>query len=94
MSVQLFVAALATGAALLALWLHVRFPKLAPASAVRTIVHLALAGVVLFFFVPETGGSASAAFSAAFLVVLPGLVYAFLASIWMLRLMQAATISR
>ena len=34
------------------------------------------------------------AFSAAFLIVLPGLVYAFLASIWMLRLMQAATLSR
>jgi hypothetical protein len=93
MSIQLFVAALATGAALIALWLHVRFPNVAP-SPVRTIVHLALAAVVLFFFVPETGGSVGAAFSAAFLVVLPGLVYAFLASIWMLRLMQSATISR
>lgn len=94
MSVQLFVAALASGAALLALWFHVRFPALAPASAARTAVHLALAGVVLFFFVPEADGSPAAAFSAAFLVVLPALVYAFLASIWMLRLLQAATFSR
>jgi hypothetical protein len=93
MSVQLFVAALAAGAAVLALWLHVRLPNLAP-SVARTIAHLALAGLVLFFFVPEAAGSAAAAFSAAFLVVLPGLVYAFLASIWMLRLMQAATLSR
>jgi hypothetical protein len=91
MSVQLFVAALASGAALLALWLYVRFPQLTPPSAARTVVHLLLAGVVLYAFVPDTSGSAAAAFSAAFLVVLPGLVYAFLASIWMLRPMQAAT---
>lgn len=91
MSVQLFVMSLASGAALLALWLHVRLPQLAPPSAARTVLHLALAGVVLFAFVPETAGSAAAAFSVAFLVVLPGLVYAFLASIWMLQLMQAAT---
>jgi hypothetical protein len=93
MSVQLFVAALAVGAAVLALWLHVRFPQLAPACALRTIAHLALAGTVLFFFVPDGDGSAPAAFSAAFLIVLPGLVYAFLASIWMLRVLQAAAFS-
>ena len=91
MSVQLFVAALAAGAALLALWLHVRLPNLAPASVARTIVHLALAGDRALLLRPRAGGSVPAAFSAAFLIVLPGLVYAFLASIWMLRLMQAAT---
>ncbi len=94
MSVQLFVAALAAGAALLALWLHVRLPNLTP-SVPRAVAHLVLAGVVLYFFVPDAAsGSVPAAFSAAFLVVLPGLVYAFLASIWVLRLMQAATLSR
>jgi hypothetical protein len=91
MSVELFVAALAAGAALLALWVYVRFPRSAPSSVLRTVAHLGLAGVVLFCFVPETDGSPSAAFGAAFLIVLPGLVYVFLASIWMLRLMQAAT---
>jgi hypothetical protein len=93
MAVELFVAALAAGAALLALWLHVRLPNLAP-SVPRAVVHLVLAGLVLYFFVPDAGGSIPVAFSAAFLIVLPGLVYAFLASIWMLRLMQAATLSR
>lgn len=90
MSVELFVVALAIGAALLALWLYVRLPKLAPKTVPWTIAHLVAAGLVLCL-VPDASGSVEAAVQAAFLVVLPGLVYVFLASFWMLRLMQNAT---
>jgi hypothetical protein len=90
MSVELFVAALALGAALLALWLYARFPSLAPKSAAWTLVNLVAAGLVLYL-VPDASSSLEAAVRTAFLLVLPGLVYVFLASIWMLRLMQNAT---
>lgn len=93
MSVELLVAALATGAALLALWLYARFPRLAPSSLSWTLLHL-VAAVAVLYLVPEGSNSAVGAFGAAFFVVLPGFVYAFLASIWMLRLLQAATLSR
>ena len=53
MLAQLFVAARAAAAALLALWLHVRLPNLAPASVARAIAHLALSGVVLYCFTPR-----------------------------------------
>ncbi len=93
MSVQLFVAALATGGAVLALWVHVRFPDLAPSRLPWTLVHL-LAAVLVLYLVPDPGSSVAGAFAAAFLGVLPGLTYVFLASIWMLRLVQAAVLSR
>ncbi len=88
MSVELFVSALALGAALLAL--YARFPNLAPRSLVWAVVHFVAAGLVLCL-VPDASTSVSAAFRTSFLIVLPGFVYAFLASIWMLRLMQVAS---
>src|SRR5687767_1927106 len=43
MSNSTFVLVLAAGAALLALWVHTRFPSLAPERLGRTIVHAATA---------------------------------------------------
>ena len=93
MSLELFVAALATGGALLALWTHARFPNLAPSSLLWTLVHL-VAAVLVLHVVPDPGRSVATAFAVTFLCVLPALAYAFLASIWMLRLLQAAVLSR
>lgn len=82
-----FVLALAAGAALLAAWTHARFPGLAPERLGRTLGHVVVASVVLQL-APGLGGSLGA-FAAVFLIVLPALVYALLATIWMLQ--QART---
>ena len=42
MSNDMFVLALAVGAALLALWIHARFPALAPERMPRTLLHAGL----------------------------------------------------
>ena len=89
MSNSTFVLAFAAGAALLALWFHVRFPALAPERLGRTILHAATAFAVLEI-TALTGYGSATALSALLLVVLPALVYALLCTIWMLRHAQAA----
>ena len=88
MSNGTFVLVLAAGAALIAAWCHVRFPSLAPERLGRTVLHLAIA-VVAISLAPNAASSHSA-FVALFAVMLPVLVYAFLSTIWMLRLAQTA----
>ncbi len=89
MSNGTFVLALTVGAGLLALWIHVRFPALAPERLPRTLAHV-LVAFGLLLAVPGVGSSATAVLAALFLLVLPALVYALLCSIWMLRLFQTA----
>lgn len=88
MSNGTFVVALAAGAALIAAWCHVRFPSLAPERLGRTMLHL-VAAVALVSLAP-TAASGHSLFVALFCVVLPALVYAFLSTLWMLRLAQTA----
>jgi hypothetical protein len=87
MSSGTFVLVLAAGAALLAMWTHVRFPELAPERLGRTLVHcvgaLALLTVV-------AGVESKAVLATLFLLVLPALVYTLLCMIWMLRQAQTA----
>jgi hypothetical protein len=95
MSMQGFVLAEAFGAALLALWLTVRFPESGPASFRGASVHVGASMLVGWALAPMTTllvGSAvpAAAFLAALLVVLPGLVYVFLTWAWMVKLLQGA----
>ena len=88
MSNSTFVLALAAGAALLALWLHLRFPSLAPERLGHTVLHAASA-FVLLQLMPSLGSSETA-FTVVFVFVLPALVYALLCSIWMIRQAQIA----
>jgi hypothetical protein len=92
-----FAGPLTVGAALLAFWLDCRFDKRRPASAVRRFVH---AGIAFAFLQISTGvaghlasGDAPAArrLLAVFFLVLPGFVYAFLASVWLVRTLFEAT---
>jgi hypothetical protein len=83
----MFLAALVTGSALLALWLHVRVPRLAPAKLGPAIAHAVLALVALQFL-PSAAASTAWALVVVFGLALPGLVYVFLASIWCLAAMQ------
>ena len=88
MSNGTFVLALAAGAGLLAMWLHVRFPALAPERLGRTILHV-LAAFALLHMTARVGDS-STIVAALFLFVLPALVYALLCTIWMIQHAQTA----
>ena len=95
MSVQSFVLVEAVGAALLALWLVVRYPGSGPTSFRGALVHVGASMLVGRALAPITtlvvgSGVPAAAVLAALLVVLPGLVYIFLAWAWIVKLLQGA----
>ena len=88
MSNSMFVLALGAGAALIAVWFHARFPSLAPERLGRTVLHLVAAFAVVSL--APSAASGYSAYIAIFCVVLPALVYAFLCTLWMLKLAQTA----
>jgi len=95
MSIQGFVMAEAVGAALLALWLVVRYPGVGPTSFRGGAIQIAASVLAGWTLAPITtmvvgSGVPAAAFLAAFLVVLPGLIYIFLAWAWMVKVLQGA----
>jgi hypothetical protein len=93
-AVSTFVTFLALGAGALALWIEVRFPRLAPADWRRVFAHL-LASTLLIEF-PLVSAMhlvleidiRGAFVLAAVGIALPGITYLFLSSIWVLRLAQ------
>ena len=89
MSNGMFVLVLAAGSGLLAVWIHARFPGLAPERVGKTLLH-AGAAFVLLKLIPGLGDSTPALFVGTFLFVLPALVYALVCSIWLLKLTQTA----
>ncbi len=89
MSSSTFVLALAAGAGLLAIWLHVRFPSLAPERLGKTILHAATAFALLKLTALFGAGSTTIVVS-VLVFVLPALVYALLCTIWVLQHAQAA----
>ena len=89
MSNEMFVLVLAVGAAVLAGWIHARFPALAPEKMGKTALHTGIA-FVLLKLTPGFGDSPMWIFAGVFLFVLPALVYALLCAIWMLKLAQTA----
>jgi hypothetical protein len=95
MSVQAFVLVEAVGAALLALWLVVRYPGSGPTSFRGALVHVGVSMLVGRALAPITtlvvgSGVPVAGVLAALLVVLPGLIYIFLAWAWMVKVLQGA----
>jgi O-antigen/teichoic acid export membrane protein len=87
-SVEAFVACLAVGAALLALWLYVRFPKRAPKSVWRIGVH-GVAALALLHSLPAADSPATGV-ALAIGALLPCFVWLFLAAIWLLDLARSA----
>ena len=93
-SASVFSACLATGAALLAVWLYVRFPRVGDDGWVVVFAHMGLAFVVLQLVMPPAlalaveQGTVVAAVSAAIGIALPAFTYVFLSSMWFLRLAQ------
>ena len=88
MTNSMFVLALAAGAALLAIWAHVRFPALAPERLGRTILHAATAFALLKL--ATLGAGSTTVVVTVFGFVLPALVYALLCTIWVLQHAQSA----
>ena len=82
--------AFAVGTAVLALWSYVRWPGAAPATIKGAIIRVALALLLLQVGAAVLGYGVEAApgFVVAVVVgvVVPALTYAFLASIWFLKL--------
>lgn len=86
-----FVLVLTAGAALLALWLDVRLPRLAPPTLKRVILHVALALIVLQLI---SGLAATMTlYLALFVIVLPAFTYTFLTAIWFIRIAQSTLAS-
>jgi hypothetical protein len=94
LSPDLFGIALTLGAAVLAVWVVVRFPKLGPDTGFGALIQVTIALAAGWFLVP-VGMESAVAFNpptgpllAVFLFALPGLAYLFLASLWALRVLQ------
>jgi hypothetical protein len=82
-------AAIGIGAAVLAIWIDFRFPRLAPQSILYSVFHLIAASVVARAVVPAGMDLISARPLFAVLgVALPSLIYIFLSWLWFLRLAQ------
>jgi hypothetical protein len=100
MTVHEFLIALTLGAGAIALWINFRFPKLAPEGIRWAIIHVGAAilvgQVVLPGFlqvIPDTNPVVRA-LVITFLLGFPALVYALLASIWVIRIAQGALLRR
>jgi len=89
MTNELFLCALVAGAGLLAVWIHARFPDLAPKRMGKTLLHTGVA-FLLLQVIPGVGDSQVAMLAVVFLFVLPALVYALVCTIWVLKLAQTA----
>jgi hypothetical protein len=79
----------AIGMALNAIWVHVRFPSLAPQTLRAGILHM-IAALVLLELAPvaiRLGLASNEQLMVALVgVAFPALTYVFLASLWMIRL--------
>ena len=88
-----FVTIFAVGSGVIAMWIHVRFPKLAPDGLMRAMLHIL--GAMVFARLAmaagrSLGGYESFALARVFALYLPVLTYCLLAAIWMMSLTQGA----
>jgi hypothetical protein len=93
-SLGAFIIVLTLGAAALALWTVVRFPNLGPETLFGALLQVGIALAAGAFLVPA-GMNSALAFEpptgpmlAIFAVVLPGLSYLFLTTLWAMRVLQ------
>jgi hypothetical protein len=92
MSIAVFAVALVVGAALVALWLDARVPKLATGDLQNIIGHAILA-ILLLKLAPGTAGTMTGTWLMLFGALLPALVYTFSVAIWSIRMWQGTTAS-
>jgi hypothetical protein len=95
-----FTMTLAVGAFLLAAWADARFEQRRPATPARRVAHVAVSCVLLQLasigvaLVAPTSAGAARQFVAVFAVLLPPLVYAFLAGLWLIRTLAETGLAR
>lgn len=101
MSSASLVVAMSLGSAAVALWVFVRFPRLAPVRAGFKMAHLVAALVFAQFVAPATmsimihGSNALwPSLLALFLVFVPSQLWAYLSGIWVLALLRNALVTR
>lgn len=100
MTPTIFVPVLALGAALIALWIDLRFPSLAPMNLRTCFIHAAVAFVALAIVPiavePTFSGSQSllAKLVALFGILFPALVYSFLSLKWLLKPLASGLLGR
>lgn len=89
-----FAVCFLVGAAVVAVWLDVRFPRLAPGSLKATLVHVGVtivaAQIVLPFSFHALQGSRMLTLVALFGVAFPILTYSLLVAVWVLKLVANA----
>jgi hypothetical protein len=86
----MFLAAMATGSALIAFWIAIRFPERGPESFGVALIHVGMSFAVGWgaatAFGTIVGFGKAAALASIFAVLLPALTYTFLAAAWFLKL--------
>ena len=89
---QYFAVALFAGAAVLAIWCYVRFENRGPRSISAVVLHALVAFVALRTAGQVLGFTAApeATVLALLAIMLPALVYVFLASLWVLTMLRSA----
>jgi hypothetical protein len=101
MSSASLVVAISVGSALVALWVFVRYPALAPARTRIRMAHFGVALAVAQFgapvvmsFVIHGSDALAPSLLALFLVFFPSQLYAYLSGIWVLALLRNALHAR
>ena len=96
MSVSLFLVCLAVGAGAIALWVDARLRRFAPSTLRTVLLHIGASIVIGQLAVPglttllTSGDSQVYTLVAIFAVGFPALTYCFLASIWLIKTLQAS----
>jgi hypothetical protein len=95
LSPTVFAVCFLVGAVLIALWVDVRFPRLAPTSFGGTLLHVGGTIVGAQLLTPLAmhflGGSVFLTLVSTFAVGFPALVYTLLVAIWIIRLLHGVT---
>jgi hypothetical protein len=95
MSLVVFAIFFVLGAAAIALWISVRFPRLKPKRLAIIMFHLILAMVLaqllpFGLLLPISGSAAIQLMAGILTLALPVLVYTLLVAIWLLNVVQGA----
>ena len=92
LSPHVYLLVFALGGAVLALWLHTRFPDAGPAGPMTVMVHMFAAVLGARLIGPAAlrgAGSDAEVLAMTIGVVLPLVVYMFMSAIWLIRFGQA-----
>ncbi|HET9325034.1 MAG TPA: hypothetical protein VFO03_14245 [Gaiellaceae bacterium] len=95
MSSGLVTLLIGVGAGAIALWIDVRFPRLAPDEILKAVLHVAAALALGYAIGPAlerlfAADDAVVVLVGVFGVAFPSIVYCFLTAIWFIKLAQRA----